>query len=41
MNERKAFGQKINKFQVLRHRIAQMAAEIEMNRVFVYSLYRR
>ncbi len=41
MNEREAFGRKINKFQVLRHRIAQMAAEIEMNRQFVYSLYRR
>lgn len=41
MNERKAFGKKINQFQVLRHRIAQMAAEIEMNKIFVYSLYRR
>lgn len=41
MNEREAFGRKINKFQVLRHRVAQMASEIEMNRAFVYSLYRR
>ena len=41
MNEREAFGQKINQFQELRHRIAQMAAEIEMNKQFVYSLYRR
>ncbi len=41
MSERKAFGRSINKFQVLRHRIAQMAAEIEMNKSFVYSLYRR
>ncbi len=41
MNEREAFGRKINRFQVLRHRIAQMSAEIEMNRTFVYSLYRR
>ena len=41
MNEREAFGKKINKFQVLRHRIAQMAAEIEMNKVFVHSLYQR
>ena len=41
MNEREAFGKKINKFQVLRHRIAQMASEIEMTKVFVYDLYRR
>lgn len=36
MSEREAFGRKINKFQVLRHRIAQMAAEIEATRYFVY-----
>ncbi len=41
INEREAFGKKLNRFQVLRHRIAQMSAEIEMNRQFVYSLYRR
>lgn len=41
MNEREAFGKKINKYQVLRHKIAQMAAEIEMNRAFVYDLYRK
>ncbi len=41
MNEREAFGRKINKFQVLRHHIAQMASEIEMNRQFCYSLYDR
>ncbi len=41
MNERTAFGRKINKFQVLRHRIAQMASEIEMNKIFVYHLYQR
>ncbi|MEM6722505.1 MAG: acyl-CoA dehydrogenase family protein [Bacteroidota bacterium] len=41
MDEREAFGRKIKKFQVLRHRIAQMAAEIEMNRAFSYSLCRR
>ena len=41
MSERSAFGRTINKFQVLRHRIAQMAAEIEMNKQFVYSLYQR
>ncbi len=41
MNEREAFGRKINKFQVLRHRIAQMSAEVEMNRIFIYDLYER
>lgn len=41
INEREAFGRKLKKFQVLRHRIAQMAAEIEMNRAFIYSLYER
>ena len=41
MNEREAFGRKINKFQVLRHRIAQMSAEIEMTKIFCYDLYRR
>ncbi|RMG16290.1 MAG: acyl-CoA dehydrogenase, partial [Bacteroidetes bacterium] len=41
MGERSAFGRTLNKFQVLRHRVAQMAAEIEMNRAFVYSLYQR
>ena len=41
VSEREAFGRKINKFQVLRHRIAQMASEIERNRIFVYSLYQR
>jgi alkylation response protein AidB-like acyl-CoA dehydrogenase len=41
INERTAFGKKINEFQVLRHRIAQMASEIEKNKQFVYSLYQR
>lgn len=41
INEREAFGRSLNKFQVLRHRIAQMSAEIEMNKAFVHSLYRR
>lgn len=41
INEREAFGKKINRFQVLRHRIAQMSAEIEMLRIFTYSLYAR
>lgn len=41
INEREAFGRKLNKFQVLRHRIAQMSAEVEMVKQFTYSLYRR
>ncbi len=36
MSERKAFGRSINKFQVLRHRIAQMSAEIEALKAFTY-----
>lgn len=35
MSEREAFGRPINKFQVLRHRIAQMASEIESTKQFV------
>jgi alkylation response protein AidB-like acyl-CoA dehydrogenase len=36
MSERKAFGRPINKFQVLRHRVAQMASEMESSRYFIY-----
>lgn len=36
MSERQAFGRPINKFQVLRHRIAQMASEIEALKAFSY-----
>jgi len=36
MSEREAFGRPINKFQVLRHRVAQMASEIEATKAFVY-----
>ena len=35
MAERKAFGRPINKFQVLRHRVAQLASEVEANKQFV------
>jgi putative sterol carrier protein len=35
MAERNAFGRPINKFQVLRHRVAQLASEIEMLKQFV------
>ncbi|HIN39485.1 MAG TPA: acyl-CoA dehydrogenase [Flavobacteriales bacterium] len=36
MAEREAFGRTLNKFQVLRHRIAQLASEIEATKYFVY-----
>lgn len=38
MSERKAFNRTINKFQVLRHRVAQMAAEITACTTFTYSV---
>jgi acyl-CoA dehydrogenase len=36
MAEREAFGRTINKYQALRHTIAQLVAEVEQNRQFVY-----
>ena len=36
MSEREAFGRPLNKFQVLRHRVAQLASEIEAIKYFVY-----
>ena len=36
MSEREAFGRPINKFQVLRHRVAQLASEVEAMKYFVY-----
>ena len=36
MSERFAFGRPINKFQVLRHRIAQMSSEVESLKAFTY-----
>lgn len=36
MAERNAFGRPINKFQVLRHRIAQLSAEVEALKAFSY-----
>lgn len=41
MSEREAFGKKINKFQALRHSIAEMASEVEMAREFNYSIAER
>lgn len=40
MSEREAFGRKINQFQALRHRIADMASEIEATKYFVYHVCR-
>lgn len=40
MNEREAFGRKIKQFQVLRHRVADLASEIEAVRYFVYHICR-
>lgn len=36
MNEREAFGRPIKKFQVLRHRLAELSSEIEATRQFTY-----
>jgi acyl-CoA dehydrogenase len=36
MNERETFGRKINKYQVLRHEIADLATELEAARQMVY-----
>lgn len=41
MSERTAFGRSINRFQELRHRVAQLASEIEMQKQFVYSICQR
>ena len=41
LKEREFFGDPVAKFQVLRHRIARMASEIELNRQFLINLYKR
>lgn len=38
MGQREAFGKTINKFQALRHTVAEMASEIEMVKAFNYSI---
>lgn len=40
MSERQAFGQSLDKFQALRHRIAEMATEIEIVKTFNYEVTR-
>ena len=41
MSERQAFGQSLDKFQALRHKIAEMASEVEMCKEFNYSITKR
>jgi len=41
MAEREAFGTTIDKFQALRHSVADMASEVEMNKEFNYSIAKR
>ncbi|MFY0604764.1 MAG: acyl-CoA dehydrogenase family protein [Flavobacteriaceae bacterium] len=41
MSERQAFGKTIDKFQALRHKIAEMASEVEMCKEFNYSIAKR
>ncbi|SHG37539.1 hypothetical protein SAMN05444483_11047 [Salegentibacter echinorum] len=41
MAEREAFGSTIDKFQALRHSVADMASEIEINKEFNYSVAKR
>ncbi len=38
MAEREAFGKSINKFQVLRHKVADIASELEMVKTFNYTI---
>lgn len=41
MSERTAFGQELNKYQALRHRVAEMASNVEMAKVFNYNIIKR
>ena len=41
MGERQAFGKTIDKFQALRHKVAEMASEVEMCKEFNYSIAKR
>ena len=41
MSERQAFGKSIDKFQALRHSVAEMASEIEVCKEFNYSVTKR
>lgn len=41
MNERKAFGQQISKFQALRHSFVQLTSEVEVCKTFNYTTAKR
>lgn len=41
MSEREAFGKKLQDFQVLRHKVAKMASEVEMHKTFNYNITER
>lgn len=41
MQEREAFGKSLNKFQALRHKIAEMASKVDMCREYNYSITKR
>jgi len=41
MSERQAFGKTLDQFQALRHKIAEMASEVEMCKEFNYSIAKR
>ena len=41
MKERVAFGKSLDKFQALRHKIAEMSSEVEMCKEFNYSIAKR
>lgn len=41
MSERKAFGKQLDKFQALRHKVADMASEVEVCKEFNYSVAKR
>jgi len=41
MSERKAFGKTIDRFQALRHKVADLASELEMCKAFNYNIVQR
>ena len=41
MHERVAFGKSLDKFQALRHKIAEMASRVDMCKEYNYSITRR
>lgn len=41
LSEREAFGKSLDTFQVLRHKVAEMASEVEMCKEFNYSVAKR